>query len=295
MYDDVALFIKLVEVANYTNAASLLGITQATLSRRIKSLEDNLAVRLVKRDSRNFELTEQGEFLYQQMLVPIKKQQINLLDFINNKTITQGILKIALPAVLAYKLITPKLTQFTDLHPFVKLQITYTSTPIDLNKNNFNLALSTSLPLSQNSKVRLLTKYQFKLYTTPKYVHTYGTPEKLVDLMKHKIIGMITSSGSLNTAYNVINQITGEEELYTIEPAIYINNILHGIQILKSGKYIAGIIDGLIDEELKTKELIQIMPEYSFGEIPCYLIRPNYPATKLEQLFIDFIISCFEH
>ena len=81
MYDTVALFIKLVEIGNYTKAATLLNTSQATLSRKIQSLEQELGVDLVRRNNRVFELTEQGELLYQRLVAPVKQLQVKISDF----------------------------------------------------------------------------------------------------------------------------------------------------------------------------------------------------------------------
>ena len=39
-------------------------------------------------------------------------------------------------------------------------------------------------------------------------------------------------------------------KLYEHEFGIFINNMLHGIQLAKSGDYIVGLIDGIINQEL---------------------------------------------
>lgn len=294
LFDDLALFIKLAEVANYTKTASILNITQPTLTRRIKYIEKSIGSLLIKRNSRNFELTREGEIIYQKLVDPIKKQQTILTNYIQNKQTMRGTLKIALPAALAYELITPKIDQFTKKYPQVKLFITYTATPINLIQDNFNLAISTTLPVSQSSKVRLLKNYKLKLYASPNYISRYGKPIRLEELHSHNNVGMIDIDGTIRTQYKVINLITKEEQIFDINPNIYINNILHGILLVKSGSFIVGVFDGLIEKELKDVELVPILPEYALGEVSCYLIRHNQALSKLEQYFIDFLLACFE-
>ena len=293
MYDTVALFIKLVEIGNYTKAATLLNTSQATLSRKIQGLEQELGVDLVRRNNRVFELTEQGELLYQRLVAPIKQLQVKLSDFNENKHVVRGTLKIALPAALAYELITPKISEFTNKYPEVKILLNYTANPIDLMRDDYNLAVSTVIPVSQTSKVRLLKTLHFKLYATPQYIERYGKLEELENLHQHKVIGLIGLDGNLRFSYPVKNLITGVETVINHDANVYINNIIHGVQLAKTGHYIVGGWDELITQELKSGELLPVLPEYIFGEMPCYLIRHNHAASNLENLFTEFLVACF--
>ena len=293
MYDTIALFIKLVETGNYTKAATMLNTSQATLSRKIQILEQELEVELVRRNNRVFELTEQGDLLYKRLVEPVKQLQVKLSDFNENKHAVRGTLKVALPAALSYELITPKISSFTNKYPEVKILLDYSSNPIDLMRNDYNIAVSTIMPISQTSKVRLLKTFNFKLYATPQYIERYGMLGQLDDIQQHKIIGLIGLDGNLRFSYPVKNLVTGVETVINHEANIYINNIIHGVQLAKTGHYIVGGWDELLTQELKSGELLPVLPEYIFGEMPCYLVRHNRAASNLENLFAEFLMKCF--
>ena len=53
-------FAVLAEKRNYIAAAETLGTTQASLSRHIMAMEDELGFKLLERDTRNVELTVYG-------------------------------------------------------------------------------------------------------------------------------------------------------------------------------------------------------------------------------------------
>lgn len=294
MYDDLALFVQLVDIGNYTKAAKILNTTQTTISRRIKHMEQVLGTSLIRRNSRVFELTDQGKFIYQKMSIPIKEILISTTDFKENKHSIQGTLKVALPAALSYGIVSKKIGGFMAQYPLVNLIINYTAQPIDLIRDDFNLAISTSFPQSQNSLVRLIKTFHFNLFASPKFISKYGTPEKPSDLKPNQTIGMIGLDGIKIHCHRATNTKTKEEIIFRQESNLYINNLLHGIQIAKSGDYIIGIWGELISDDIKNGKLIPILPDYEFGEIPCYLIRHNHAITKLESLFIDFLLSCFK-
>ena len=60
MYDDILFFVSVVAYDKFSVAAEKLGISQSTISRKIAALEQQLNFKLIKRDSRNLELTEYG-------------------------------------------------------------------------------------------------------------------------------------------------------------------------------------------------------------------------------------------
>jgi DNA-binding transcriptional LysR family regulator len=60
MLDDIALFVKLVDVGSFSQVAKLTNSTQATISRRIQNLEADLGVVVLKRNQRGLVMTDEG-------------------------------------------------------------------------------------------------------------------------------------------------------------------------------------------------------------------------------------------
>lgn len=61
-------FVTIVQHKSITHAAESLHVTQPTISRQIKELEEELGVTLLIRGSREVQLTEQGQYLYNRAL-----------------------------------------------------------------------------------------------------------------------------------------------------------------------------------------------------------------------------------
>lgn len=75
-------FVTIVQQKNITHAAENLHVTQPTLSRQIKELEEELDVILFYRGSREIQLTEEGQYLYnraKEILTLVNQTQDNLL------------------------------------------------------------------------------------------------------------------------------------------------------------------------------------------------------------------------
>ncbi len=106
---------------SFTKAAEELFVTQAAVSHQIKSLEDNLSIKLFRRKNRALLLTEEGQSYF----LDIKDIFINLTDATEkllSKT-ASGALTVASPPSFAIQWLVPRLAQFSELHPEIDVRI----------------------------------------------------------------------------------------------------------------------------------------------------------------------------
>lgn len=291
-YDDIFLFIKLINVGTFSGLAKVLNTTQGTISRKIQQLEGDLRLQLIKRNSRGlFEMTPDGEILYNKFSGQEENLNNALEDVINRQNIIKGTLKVALPMLLYNTLLVPYIHEFHKSYPDAKLIISYsTGQPIDVLKENIDLAISPHRPTVQNVKIRLLKKAHSKLYATNEYIQKYGAPEYLEDLAKHQIVGTAINNVP-NNCWEVTELNSGNQILINHESSIYIS-ALHNTAMALSDNYIIKAIDFFMQKNLDNGEIQEILPNYSFGTNNFYLIRSNGIQSKLERVFIEFIESC---
>lgn len=64
MFKQMRYFISVVDTKSFTKAAEECYISQSAISQQIKSLEDQLGVKLLKRQKKSFLLTPSGEYFY---------------------------------------------------------------------------------------------------------------------------------------------------------------------------------------------------------------------------------------
>lgn len=294
MYDNILLFIKLLEVGSFSKLANLTGTSQPTLSRKIQALEEELEVKLLFRTANNIRPTESGKLLYDKF----KHHEVYLNESIKEIRTKQaglkGVLRVALPSVISKELISPFIGDFLKAHPLIDLIISYKTTNIEPAQEGIDIAITIVPPKSKNSATTLLQKFKIQLYASPNFLSKYGPITKLDQAIRHSTIGYLTLEGTTVNDFVATHQISGEETHGVIaHPRIYIDNFTNIAELASSGEMMITAWDSIVQKELASGDLIKILPEYSFREICCYLVRPSLECSALQHAFIEFIEECF--
>lgn len=123
--NNLKIFINVADAANITRAAEALHITQPSVSKAVKNLEDELGVVLFFRDKRNgISLTDTGEhilgFARQMMLMEERIYQAAYMS----KNMLEGTLKIATLPYGSVFFLVKALSKFQTKYPQVNVEIT---------------------------------------------------------------------------------------------------------------------------------------------------------------------------
>lgn len=81
----IKYFITVVECNSFTEAAEQCYISQSAISQQIRALEDDIGVKLIKRENRKFYLTDAGEYFYR-----YGKELLNRAEEIKRETYNIG-------------------------------------------------------------------------------------------------------------------------------------------------------------------------------------------------------------
>lgn len=115
-------FSRIAETGNLTRAASVLGLTQAALSRQVAQLEAELGIELFRRNGRGLVLTDAGQRLLDH--VPIILRQVALAERAvrGGGGPVRGTLVLGLPPSLARTVVVPLIDAFRERLPEVTLR-----------------------------------------------------------------------------------------------------------------------------------------------------------------------------
>lgn len=90
-------FCEVVRLSSFTKAANKLFISQSTLSKSIKALEDEYQVALINRGAKTFELTKEGQLLFEYAERILNYYDAQITEFEGQLKDAKNVIKIGIP------------------------------------------------------------------------------------------------------------------------------------------------------------------------------------------------------
>jgi len=189
-WDDIRHFLAVAREGQILGAARRLGISQATLSRRIAALEAALGQRLIDRTTRGSVLTEQGRALF----VTAEKVEGALMAVASELAGPEGIagtVRIGTPDGFGAAFLAPRLGALRAAHPGLRVQLVPVSRSFSLSEREADLAIMVGRPDKGRLRVRKLTDYTLGVYAARAYLARHGTPADPAALRGHDLVGYV--------------------------------------------------------------------------------------------------------
>ena len=143
---------------------------------RFRALEQALNVALFHRHARGLILTEQGELLYRtahEVFMKLESARAKLTD---SRERPNGDLKVTTTVGLGTHWLTPKIGEFIDLYPDIRISLIMTDEELDLAMREADVAIRLRIPTQPDLIQRKLFSVHFHAYASPEYLKRFGTP-----------------------------------------------------------------------------------------------------------------------
>lgn len=116
-------FVEVARQRSFTKASLLLHVTQPTISKLVKNLEEELDVQLLERSQKKVHLTDAGEVVYAKSL-EILQSMHNLTTALDDvRNVQTGTLRIGLPPMVGATFFAKILAEFHARYPRVAIQL----------------------------------------------------------------------------------------------------------------------------------------------------------------------------
>ena len=115
-------FIEVVRQNGFTRAAEALHVTQPTISKMVKALEDEFGGQLLLREGRGVQLTDAGQVVYDRGLEILEQAQLLRSQVAEVDNITRGDLSVGIMPTAGHYM-APVIALFQQRYPGVNLQV----------------------------------------------------------------------------------------------------------------------------------------------------------------------------
>ncbi|MGI6092145.1 MAG: LysR family transcriptional regulator [Veillonellaceae bacterium] len=116
-------FCEVARHRSFTKAAEVLHITQPTISKMVKTLEEELGVTLFSRAAKQIELTDAGRAVYSQAQHVLSAFQNLTLELADVMNIKKGNIRIGLPPIASSSIFPRVIGEFNKVYPNISLEL----------------------------------------------------------------------------------------------------------------------------------------------------------------------------
>lgn len=287
--NDLYLFAQVINAQNFTVASRQLNIPKATISRRIAKLEKTLGVTLIQRNTRQFEMTNMGQQLYQ-YCVELMEQTHKIQEFINGQDELTGSIKFSCPREMLDYHFTPFLLEFMQHYPKIDLQIDNTNQAVDLVADRFDFAIrGRPFPIPDSEIVtRPFFQAKQQIVASPKLVKQPVT--ELSELLNYPSL-----SWSNRHCWSFRHQTLGRQSI-NHKPKLINDNFFYLQKAAIAGLGIVVLPETLTAKPIANGELIAVVDEQQW-QLDTYVVHAAYTSRKALQpsarLLLDFLSQKF--
>jgi DNA-binding transcriptional LysR family regulator len=290
---DLRLFCKIVDAGNLSEAARQCDSSPATMSRRLSAMEKRLSVRLFRRSSRRFSLTDEG-ILYYERAQNILAQLDAAEAEITAKTVKpSGLLRISAPMQIGRTLITPIIAKFSALYPDIDIRFTLSDDQPDVNDANIDVSIRIGLPDAPDIVVRQLITSRRAVCATPEYLAKNGTPQTPEDLLTHHCICLMRKNRKFD---RWVFQENGKKHHIQVKGQLATSSgeVLHAL--IRAGRGIGLKAMWDIADDIQTGALVECLGDYACDDIALYATFEKHPFLPPRiRHFLDVLSSELQH
>lgn len=173
---------------SFVLAAQRLGISQASVTRAIASLERRLGVPLFDRSNAQVRMTDAGV-----AFLAHARRVTEALDHAGAAALAglpqaRGVVKVAAPMGLAAVALAPVLTAFATAHPGVSVRCSFHESPREAPDPAADVVLAISGERLSSAAGAVIGKVWRSTAAAASYLQKYGTPTSLKELADHRLI-----------------------------------------------------------------------------------------------------------
>lgn len=270
MLDDISLFIHIVQARSLAAAAAETGLPAATVTRRLKKLEEELGVQLLFRSARKFTLTAEGEAYYEAFADLVLNAETALRGLSADLHALQGRLKAAAPTNISVGILQPMWSAFLVAYPQIRLTLTLSNENTDLLEHQVDLALRIGPQADERLYQKRLGSIATVLVAAPAYLEAAGMPKEPEEINAHKLIRVAALP-----QWQLTHLQTGAHQMLPVDAHVAVDDIGLARQLAADGHGLALLPVSEISGDLQSGRLMPVLPKWQGQRRDLYAVWPT--------------------
>ena len=289
-FQEMTVFVAVVDAGSFVRAAEELDISKAVVSRLVADLENRLRVRLLHRTTRKLSMTEEGQSFYARCKAVLAEVEVAEAEVMAHTGQARGVLKLNVPVTFGILHLAPLWGQFLSRNPEVILDVTLSDRVVDLVEEGYDLAVRLGRLSSSSLVSRQLSSSRMVLCASPAYLKRHAMPMHPSQLTSHSIIAYSLLSTGDYWEFAGPNGVVSVK----VKPRMKTNS---GDTCLRAAVEGQGIVlqpAFIVNQDLESGKLVEILPGYQSGEFGIYAVYPSrHNVSPKIRILIDYLVKAF--
>lgn len=283
------LFVRIVDLGNFTKAADELNLPRATVSLAIQQMEARLGVRLLQRTTRHVSTTPDGQAYYlrcKQIL-----QDVDDAENIFSRIIKpRGKLRVDLQSTQAMHFILPHLGEFHAAYPEIELEIGMGDRYVDLVREGVDCVLRSGEPKDSSMVGRRVALLPQVTCASKNYLLHRGKPQNLDEFKTHDAVNYLGLNGRILPFDFLVN---GAQQSMRLSGPVTVSNASAYVACCLAGMGFIQVPRYHVEEDLCSGKLVEIFPDWRPAPMPVSVMYPHAKHLSARaRVFIDWLTEC---
>lgn len=282
-WDKLRIFHAVADAGSLTHAGDNLRLSQSSVSRQIRGLEESLNTTLFHRHARGLILTEQGELLFDATNTMNKRIEAATARIKDSEEEVFGELRVTTTTGIGTLWLTPRLPNLYEKHPELKIDLMMEERVLDLPMREADVAIRMKEPSQADLIRKRLMFVKVGLYATPDYLQQNGNPAAIEDMKNHRLICQNPRSPQVAAGLNLVQRLM----TYKIGSTLTVNNYFGVLQAVSNHLGI-GVLPDYVNKAFDG--VIKVLSNVESAEVPVYLAYPEeLRHSKRVEAFREFV------
>ena len=235
--EDMALLVAVAEAGGLSAAGRRLSLSPATMTARLKAMEERYQTRLFHRSTRAITLTNAGEDFYHAARRVLEEARHAESLLTQKEGVLSGDIRLSAPSDFGRQYLSPAIVDFTRRHPEVTFSVYLGERVEDLVANRLDMSIRVGNLPDSSLAIRHIRPNHRVLVASEAYLATHGTPASLDELHHHRCLAL-ERHGVVMNEWRF--EEAGKERVVRVTPAMVCDDGALLRQWALSGAGIAG-------------------------------------------------------
>ncbi|HBQ6652150.1 LysR substrate-binding domain-containing protein [Klebsiella quasipneumoniae] len=235
--EDMALLVAVAEAGGLSAAGRRLSLSPATMTARLKAMEERYQTRLFHRSTRAITLTNAGEDFYHAARRVLEEARHAESLLTQKEGVLSGDIRLSAPSDFGRQYLSPAIVDFTRRHPEVTFSVYLGERVEDLVANRLDMSIRVGNLPDSSLAIRHIRPNRRVLVASTAYLAARGTPASPEALHHHRCLAL-ERHGVVMNEWRF--EEAGKEQVIRVTPAMVCDDGALLRQWALSGAGIAG-------------------------------------------------------